>query len=604
MDEAHETRDFFISYTQPDGAWAEWLAWELEAAGYTTLLQAWDIPPGKAFAHVMDQATRTTRHTLLVLSPASLGSAMTGAEWRAAFVADPSGEARRLVPVRVEPCDVQGLLADRVYIDLVGTDEGTARARLLKGIAAALRGHGRPDSRPRFPRAIEWMPPAFHLGCRVGRRRLECGVLEVMEPTSGVPTSRDDVRHWNVTLEGRRLDGALLSGADQGLFQHTDLYRELVASIAAFFQAAQLKGVRIASVGIAIPGGVHPDRGTFDLPVEAVPFRANEDITEEVATRLLEQLGAQTLDRVFGTSDPHAMRAKIHLDNDARCAARWLLVENGPSWKDFVCIFAGSGLGSGLVFNREVFYGHHFRAGEVGHVNLNLSSELLLDGTGGKSLKARDCSCGKQGYQFESLVSIGGLGHLAEVFDKDKLTRIRDAYTADPSRSEDLASSSTDDADADGMVVLRALASVAKPVPQMPAALRDFVADVLPDTAFLDLIRSRPIHDYLTLVVRQYARLFGTGIAALLDALDVEHIALCGSIPEFLQYSRDFVIALPASLPENIPGTPRAVSLEYGSMRRWGWRGAALLPRDPGYLMRRRPPSVATGGERRRSSGG
>jgi TIR domain len=47
-------RDFFISYTQADRAWAEWLAWELEAAGYTTMHQAWDMPPGVAFVHVMN----------------------------------------------------------------------------------------------------------------------------------------------------------------------------------------------------------------------------------------------------------------------------------------------------------------------------------------------------------------------------------------------------------------------------------------------------------------------------------------------------------------------------------------------------------------------
>jgi hypothetical protein len=43
--ESGDDRDFFISYTQIDRAWAEWLAWELEAAGYTTVLQAWDMPP-------------------------------------------------------------------------------------------------------------------------------------------------------------------------------------------------------------------------------------------------------------------------------------------------------------------------------------------------------------------------------------------------------------------------------------------------------------------------------------------------------------------------------------------------------------------------------
>jgi TIR domain len=43
------TRDFFISYTSADLPWAEWIAWELEAAGYTTLIQAWDFRPGTVY---------------------------------------------------------------------------------------------------------------------------------------------------------------------------------------------------------------------------------------------------------------------------------------------------------------------------------------------------------------------------------------------------------------------------------------------------------------------------------------------------------------------------------------------------------------------------
>jgi TIR domain len=124
-------RDFFVSYTQTDRAWAEWLAWELNAVGYTTVLQAWDMPPGTAFVHAMDQAVQHTRHILLVLSPAYLRSEMTEAEWRPGFVADSSGTQRRLLPVRVEDCKPTGLLADRVYVDLVGLDEATTRATLL-----------------------------------------------------------------------------------------------------------------------------------------------------------------------------------------------------------------------------------------------------------------------------------------------------------------------------------------------------------------------------------------------------------------------------------------------------------------------------------------
>jgi hypothetical protein len=42
--------DFFISYTAVNRPWAEWIAVQLEAAGYTTLLQAWDFRPGSDFS--------------------------------------------------------------------------------------------------------------------------------------------------------------------------------------------------------------------------------------------------------------------------------------------------------------------------------------------------------------------------------------------------------------------------------------------------------------------------------------------------------------------------------------------------------------------------
>ena len=34
------SKDFFVSYSGADRAWAEWIAWVLEEAGYTVVLQA------------------------------------------------------------------------------------------------------------------------------------------------------------------------------------------------------------------------------------------------------------------------------------------------------------------------------------------------------------------------------------------------------------------------------------------------------------------------------------------------------------------------------------------------------------------------------------
>lgn len=126
--------DFFISYTAVNRSWAEWIAVQLEQVGYTTKLQSWDFGAGSDFVHGMQEAVSAAARTIAVLSPAYFSSKFGEAEWRAVFVKDPSGELGLLVPVRVQPCEPAGLLASRVYIDLVDVDEVTAMHRLLEGV--------------------------------------------------------------------------------------------------------------------------------------------------------------------------------------------------------------------------------------------------------------------------------------------------------------------------------------------------------------------------------------------------------------------------------------------------------------------------------------
>jgi tetratricopeptide (TPR) repeat protein len=141
--------DFFVSYTQADRAWAEWIGWHLEQAGYTVIVQAWDFLPGTDWVHQMHTAVQRAERTLAVLSPAYLESSEFGeAEWRVAFAADPIGEGRRLIPVRVLECHPEGLLKTRVYVDLAGRGERDAAAALLRGLSEHA---GRPGSKPAFP---------------------------------------------------------------------------------------------------------------------------------------------------------------------------------------------------------------------------------------------------------------------------------------------------------------------------------------------------------------------------------------------------------------------------------------------------------------------
>jgi hypothetical protein len=173
-------RDFFLSFTGADRPWAQWLLAEPDAAGYSSVSQLRDFVAGGNFAIDMDQAAQRTRRTLGVLSAHALQAPYVRQEWAQRLAADPTGEQHALVLVRVEPCQPEGLLRPVAYIDLVGLDEATARARLREELAAVANGTRPPPDeaaypgggpagavtegqRPRFPTAL---PPVWNVPFR------------------------------------------------------------------------------------------------------------------------------------------------------------------------------------------------------------------------------------------------------------------------------------------------------------------------------------------------------------------------------------------------------------------------------------------------------
>jgi hypothetical protein len=139
---------FFISYTAADTAWAEWVGWVLEEVGARVVLQAWDFAPGSNFVLEMQKAAATAERTIAILSPDYLKSQFAMLEWAAGLAQDPESARRSLIPVRVRDCALEGMLRTIVYVDLVGTDEVTARKLLIEGVSAR---RGKPELSPEFP---------------------------------------------------------------------------------------------------------------------------------------------------------------------------------------------------------------------------------------------------------------------------------------------------------------------------------------------------------------------------------------------------------------------------------------------------------------------
>lgn len=148
-DDLRGRTNFFISYTAADKEWAVWIAWVLEAKDFSVKIQAWDFVPGSNFVLEMNRAVEEAPRTLAVVSPDYLKRSTFGApEWAAAFAKDAEGFERQLVPVRVRECQIEGLLKQIVYIDLVGKSESEAERALLDGIIGQ---RAKPAQKPRFP---------------------------------------------------------------------------------------------------------------------------------------------------------------------------------------------------------------------------------------------------------------------------------------------------------------------------------------------------------------------------------------------------------------------------------------------------------------------
>jgi glucokinase len=85
----------------------------------------------------------------------------------------------------------------------------------------------------------------------------------------------------------------------------------------------------------------------------------------------------------------------VVITNDANAAAMGeMIFGSAKSIKDFIILTLGTGLGSGIVINGELVYGHTGFAGELGHT-------IVVPG-------GRDCGCGRQGC-LETYASASGL---------------------------------------------------------------------------------------------------------------------------------------------------------------------------------------------------
>ena len=111
----------------------------------------------------------------------------------------------------------------------------------------------------------------------------------------------------------------------------------------------------------------------------------------------------------------------VHLTNDANAAALGEMTYGAArGMKNFIVITLGTGVGSGIVINGQLVYGHDGFAGELGHVTMVRGEE------------GRVCGCGRKGC-LECYCSAAGMARTARgmLANTDRPSLLREKNPAD-----------------------------------------------------------------------------------------------------------------------------------------------------------------------------
>lgn len=143
--------------------------------------------------------------------------------------------------------------------------------------------------------------------------------------------------------------------------EQQQLLRKLTIVIEEAVEQAGIDFDKIKSIGIGVAGMVDRERGIL---LSGVNIGANN---LKIAEPLIDHYGIPVK---LGNDVEVATLGEMHFGAGKKC-------------NSFICVFVGTGIGSGIVHDGAIYYGHTGTAGEIGH------TVLFPDG--------RLCNCGGLG---------------------------------------------------------------------------------------------------------------------------------------------------------------------------------------------------------------
>src|ERR671912_183581 len=163
---------------------------------------------------------------------------------------------------------------------------------------------------------------------------------------SGAAAVGIDITPTHTTVASCDLAGSVL---EREVFEtHRDFEKTIRRAVSAATRLVGKSPGKIEGVGVSLPGLVDPSTGRLIY----VPYFNWRDL--DVGRRIGVATGL-----------------KVAVDNDANAAALaelWFGRAEVSEARDFIMVFIAEGVGTGLIFDRQIYRGEGGAAGEFGHM--------------------------------------------------------------------------------------------------------------------------------------------------------------------------------------------------------------------------------------------
>ncbi len=359
----------FLSHSSEDVQVSTLLQNAIEGGGMRCWFAPRDVVPGQEYGEAIIDALKRSKVFVLVFSAQSEKSPHIRSEIeRAASLDIP------LIVFRVDatqPSDRTGFfLARHHWLD--GSD-GPSQERILSLVAAVRRIYETATGDTRRVTATN----------RASNRH------DVRPKRKGDPVAQETQhRAIGIDIGGSKIRGCVIefSSDDHPVVSAKEYVVDIKRPISARSVIDQVKAM-IAEIYTVEAFGGSPPVGVGIAAAGQVDMRAG-------VLKFAPALGVRNLSlkSVFTVACPGV---DVRVDNDVRCATRCeLYLGSGRDFDSFVCIFVGTGVGSGIAIDKKILFGINYCAGEIGHTKIASDGPL--------------CNCGQRGC-LEAFVKAGAL---------------------------------------------------------------------------------------------------------------------------------------------------------------------------------------------------